>query len=520
MKAGKLILMFVLLPVVSAMAVQPHSNKLFYTIQQLQQRNGWLESQNGAALSTYEEANFSNASVSGFVTNGSLRNVCDPANNQKAALNAQSYYRLNNIMLYGQFLFDYDVKKNQCWTSMTYPGSSTLLIGDKTPGNQVRETYYINGGIGIPLGAGFTIGGYFDFKGVNNAKKKDIRNKNDYGYYHIKPSLMWERGAFRIGGNYSFGAETEKIEWLVAGDKMQHEVFFFEGLWFGPSQMTSSLITERRIERLVHEGALQMEYKIGQARLFNQFRFNKEELAVFVEVEEERGGENKKAGYAYEGMLWLPASQFTHSLKWSGDHSFVKSYQNLQQRELVNYIYRYVQYGTLLRYTESEWNAGLRYELAHIRNNNTWNRSWSLTLDGDFSFHNQKFRTYPTLFTQQIRQINTSVGFEKNLLFSKSMLDLGLEVFWKTGWGNPVDVSAPNSANGYKYQEELQKAEYAYLTAQLAGCGVSAKYTWFQNALTGFAPYAKASCFYREAIADALKNKSRTHVELTLGLNF
>lgn len=516
----KQILPFVLLTMALPTVAQTENEKLFYTFEQLQNRNGWLSSQNGAGLTTYQGENFTQTAVSGVFTEGSLRNVYDPVKENDYQLNVRSYRRLNNVMLYGQFVFDYDVKKDQQWTSMTYPGSSPLHIADKTPGTQTRETYFIDGGIGIPVGAGFTLGGYFDFKGVSNAKKKDIRNKNSYSIYHLKPSVMWETGSFRLGADYSFGSETEKIEWLVYGDKMQYEVFFFEGLWFGPSEMTSSSVTERRIERTLQEGAVQLEYATSGMRLFNQFGISKEQLDVYLKVEEERGGKNKKINYAYDGQLWMAGSQFNHALKWHAGHDFVKSYQNLQQREMVNYVYQYVQYGTILRYTESDWNAELSYDLSRMRGNGGWCHNWRLFFESGFSYRDQKFRTYPTVFSQQVRQAYAMVGFEKNLLFSAGMLDLGIEGNWQTGWGDPIRIPDSEATNGYKYQEQLQQAEYAYFTAQTLGTELSVKYTWFQNPTIGFAPFARVAYTYREAINRTLLDKSRSHIALTLGLNF
>lgn len=516
----KLILPVVLLTMALSATAQAENEKLFYTFGQLKNQNGWLNSQNAAGLATYGQENFTQAAISGVFTEGSLRNVYDPVKENDYRLNVRSYRRLNDVMLYGQIVFDYDLKKDQQWTSMTYPGSSPLHIADKTPGTQTCETYFIDGGIGVPVGAGFTFGGYFDFKGVSNAKKKDIRNKNNFSIYHLKPSVMWEKGNFRLGANYSFGSETEKIEWLVYGDKMQHEVFFFEGLWFGPSEITSASVTDRRFERSLQEGAMQLEYASNTIRLFNQLRVNKEQLDVYLKVDEERGGENKKAGYVYDGQLWMSGALFNHSLKWHASHGFVKSYQNLQQREMVNYVYQYVQYGTILRYTQSDWNTGLSYELLRMRDKAEWRQNWRLLIESGFSYREQKFRAYPTVFSQQIRQAYVTLGFDKNLLFSSGMLDLGIKACWQTGWGDPLRITDPESTNGYKYQEELQQAEYAYLTAQTLGTEVSVKYTWFQNPTYGFAPFAKASYVYREATNRAAQDKSRSHIEFALGLNF
>lgn len=514
-----------ILPFVFAMMVIPVcaqttlNQRVYYSFEQLENRNGWLNSQNAAGLATYDQDDFTQAEVKSRITKGDLHQVYDPSRSIDYQLDIRSYQRINQIMLYGRFVFDYDIKKNQNWSSMTYPGSSPLHIADMTPGTQTKETYFVDGGIGVPLGGNWTAGGAFDFEGVTNAKKKDIRNKNSFSRYHLSPSLTWESGQIRLGASYTYGSEVEEIEWTTYGDKNQHEVFFFQGLWFGPSEITSSSITGRRFERSMNRGALQLEYFTPRIRLFNQLQLQQEEQKAYLVIEQERGGENKKATYRYNGQLWLTQKRFDHSLKWSASHDFLKNYQNLQQREMINHIYQYVQYGTLLRYTESNWEGRLSYELVRKRQNDDWNRSWSFHSDLGFQSRQQRYCAYPSVFRQDIKRMYGLAGFEKNLLMRTGMIDLGLDMHYSAGWGTPVDPQAQD-LNGHHYREDLQQQEYAYLTAHVLGGKLHAKYSWFFDREEGRSVFAKAAYNYQRSTASAMKDHKRTFAEITLGLNF
>jgi hypothetical protein len=505
------------------------TDKLYYSLEGLRRRNGWLASGNAAGLATYSAQDFSDVRLYGSFASGALRDVCSPKRDNRLGLDAQAYQRLGKATLYGRFLFDYDMKQAQRWSSMTRPGSSTFLIGDSTAGNQVCETYLIDGGLSLPLGGGLTLGAAFDFEYAANAKRKDIRNKNNYSRYHLRPALMWQRGGVRLGANYAFGSETEKIEWTVYGDKMQHEVFFFEGLWFGPSEITTTSITERRFERYSHELALQSEVKLRRGNLYNALSLTTDEQKVYVEVEQERGGENRRAAYRYDGQLWLAADRLSHSLQWSAGHSYAKSYQNLQQRELVGYIYQYVQYGRLLRFTESQWDARMSYQLAGLRgagkgapagSDAAWSRSWALTFDASFGFTEQRFRTFPTVFAQQVRQASASLAFAKSLLTGNGLLDLEAKAMWQTGWGRCVDPVDAEATNGYQYRADLQRASFEYATAQRLGGMARVRHTWSSLGSHSVMPYAEATFRSVGAIDGALKGDVRRLTSIAVGLKF
>ena len=287
--------------------------------------------------------------------------------------------------------------------------------------------------------------------------------------------------------------------------------------WFGPSEITTTSITERRFERLSHELGLQAELTLGRGNLFNSLRLGKDEQKVYVEVEQERGGENRRASYAYDGQLWLTSPRFTHSLSWGGEHSYLKSYQNLQQRELVGYIYQYVQYGTLLRYTESHWAARLGYELAAIRDGNAWNRSWALSLDVSFRFADQRFRTFPAVFAQQVRQADATLAFDKNFSLHSGKLDLRAELLWQTGWGRCVDPVDADATNGYQYRADLQRASFDYLTAQALGGALTARYTMPSLGSYSVMPYVEMGYRHRSVMGS---DASRYTTSFALGLKF
>ncbi|MGL4293314.1 MAG: DUF6850 family outer membrane beta-barrel protein [Bacteroidales bacterium] len=516
-----LILSFALLMTVGNLGAQQIENqRIYYTFAQLQNANAWLQSQNAAGLSTYDQEDFTQAYLQTSIEDGGLRNVYSPESRNDYRLNMQSYHRINKVMLYGRFLFDYDLSKNQNWTSMTNPGSSPLHIGDATPGKQTRETYFIDGGVGVPVWKNLVVGGYFDFTGISTAKKKDIRNKNTYSQYHISPSLMWEQGPFRIGASYRFGSEVEDIEWKTFGDAMQHEVFYFQGLWFGPSERTTGNVTGRRYERNENKGALQLEYHTSGIRFFNEISLSEQKQKAYLIVEDERGGENRKVNYEYNGQLGINRGLFKQTLCWNAGHDFLKNYENLQQRELVDFIYRYVQYGTLLRYTESNWNTGLHYELFRKRTvDNDWKMNWRLTLEAGYDFRDQRFRTYPNSYQQQINRIYVNAGFEKNFSWKRGMLDMGLQAGYRSGWGTPVSV-VENETNGYQFRADLQQQEYDYLAANVAAGKLQARYTYFLNSQSGLSSFAHVSYRYDKATSGNMKGRGRSFVDITLGLNF
>ncbi|MEG1586201.1 MAG: hypothetical protein RR346_04945 [Bacteroidales bacterium] len=513
-----------LLPVFLAMAsmveAKGNSDRLFYSFDRLENRNGWLLSDNAAGLTTYAEQNFTQAVVQTGFTRGDYRNVYDPESEIESRFNVRSYYRINKIVLFGQFLFDYNTKKNQGWSSVTYPDSSPLHIGDDVPGTQIKETYFFKGGIGLPVWNNITLGGYYDFEGATNSKKKDIRNQNSYSRYHLKPSLMWQKGRFRIGASYIFGSESENIKWRVYEDLKQHEIFFFEGLWFGTKEITSSSVTERRFDHIRQKGSFQFEYLTPRVKWFNEFSLGKEHHKVYLNKDEERGGEYRKASYNYSGQIGILSGNYEHTFRGNINHSFLKSYKNLQQLEMVDYFYQFIQYGLLLRYTESDWNGLFHYELIKNRANSSWSNDWQLKMQAGYTVKEQRFRAYPAVYRQKTNRIYGMAGFEKNILMRRSMLDLGIQAVYTAGWGDEVAPENAEVTSDYERREDLQKSGYNYLTANVLTGRLDVKYSYFLQPDRGISAFGKLSGQYRCVTDSALSGNSRTFCALTLGLNF
>ena len=496
------------------------AQKLYYSVDRLRQQNVWLGSDNAAALTTYNFDDFTQAEVAACTLSGKYRQAFDAQRDNSYSLTADSYKRLNKVVVYGHFLFDYDWKKEQSWSSMTFPGSTPLHIADVTPGDQLKESYGITGGIGVPLGKGWSVGGQFDFLYVANSKKKDVRNQNQYSRYAVSPSLMYQVGAFRIGASYRGGRETEGISWKLFGDAKQHQLYYFEGLWFGKNEAYSSSIDNRRYETSHHTGSLQLGLVSSDIQFLNQFSLGRDKQHVYLKVEKgERGGEMENARYAYQGQLVIDRNSFSHIISGSVNHDFMKSYQNLQQQEMVNHIYQFVQYGRLNRYTSSDWNTNVSYDL--YRNREGLNSSWHLGVEAGYLSQTERFRVYPQIYCQKISQTFGALLFDKNFSFTQGMLDLGFRAVYTFGTGDELatenqEVVTPD----YISRPDIQQYQFGYLTANHVAADLWMKYTYFVKPETGMSAYAKVAYGYDRVTDGTFKSDHRMTCRLAIGLNF
>lgn len=144
--------------------------------------------------------------------------------------------------------------------------------------------------------------------------------------FEIYPGVIYQSKYFNIGANFLYQRMTEKVTNKLFGEGINHEVFYFEGMWFYTSIITSNTYSEERnYTSNTYGGATQIELVTGKIRFLNQFIGKKTDQSIWINyVQGQRGGNMKGISYAYNGHLNIDGNKFHHVIKGEA-HDFWKT---------------------------------------------------------------------------------------------------------------------------------------------------------------------------------------------------
>lgn len=491
-----------------------------YTIERLYWDNPWLGSENAAGLATYDALDFTQLIIAGAHTAGEFRDLYDPVAQWRGSVSANSFKRIDRFVLQGDFGIDYQLNQAQQWSSLVDASSTPLLIGDGRAGDQRRELYSVKGSMGVKLTERWSLGAKLMFDAISNAKMKDIRNRNVWSRLEGSPAALYRRGDWLFGAAYGFRNQLEEIEWTLYGDNQTHTLWYFEGLWFGtPVAYVSGNIKSRRYHTQEHRASLQQQYTARRSLFFQEFVFDSERLNVELKQENERGGESDKWGVRYAASLHHLSGLFSHRFGVRANFASLKSFANLQQRELVNHQYTYVQYGRLLRFSSVESKAEVDY--AFFSNRRDGSRRWGV--DAALRYHrfDKRFRVYPQIFKQRLYGVNLQTGGQLNWLFGSGMLDLRAELGLAFADGTMLDALYEGVVSpDYNQQEELLRAQFHYMSAEQLQAASVLRYTWFRFRDKGLTLYLQGRLEGCVAVLEERTLSDRYRLGVELGICF
>ena len=511
-----------LLAGVCPLAAQQEKNT--YNMDRLKADNPWIGSSNASGLVLNRFNDFSTAEVGFQYDEGGYRNVADPTSAFNTKVNAESFRHIKRVFFYGNFNFDYINRQNKTWSSILNPYGTPFYVADSVPGIQTLESYRLEGGVSTTLGEHWGIGGMVRYLTASNAKKKDVRNRNTYMEFEIYPGILYRSKNINAGANFIYQRMTEKMENTLHGEGRNHDVFYFEGLWFYTTITTASNYSEtRQYQNDGYGAAAQIEVKGGNIRFFNQFSGVKTDQIVWINhVTNQRGGETEKTSYRYDGALHIDGSDFHHVIK--GNAAFEKrlGYENLQRYESVDNYNTWVQYGKKNKNTRDITSYGLTYTL--FKDRKTLENNWNVILGVNRYEEENEYRLYPVNYAQTWENTVVHGAFNKNFRVKKGMVDAGIYGAYTLGDGTMLSITSESAGVSgedlFPQRREQLEREFEYFTADRLAGRLHLRYTHFLNTDKGMNLYADVEAGMESPSKGYFKQENRSSFKVMLGFSF
>ena len=166
--------------------------------------NFGLQSANPSFLQTLQDSVLLNVKANYSYGKGDFKNYFSPDSYYQSGIETESYNRLNQkTVVYGFASYNYSKGKNFSGTSFLDPYKIPFNFTSKTEdtkGDRREEQYHLAGAISYHLAKQLILGGKIDYKTINFAKLKDMRNVSEILDLTLNIGL-----AYRFPGNSTLG---------------------------------------------------------------------------------------------------------------------------------------------------------------------------------------------------------------------------------------------------------------------------------------------------------------------------
>lgn len=495
-------------------------DSLYRTFETIQRQNPWFTSSNAAALVTASDIRLSEFDAAYQTVSGDFYNLYEGSRQREADLSWTSLQQIGSFTLTGELAYKRRSIQGRGGSSLIDPSFSPVSLSGSEGAPHRIETYGVKGAFGYALEKGWSIGGDFSFNASSMARKLDMRNQNTKTELVCAPALFYRSERTALGLTYAFLKTDERIEWISFGDQQIHEVYLFEGMWFGDKFSYSSLHPKGRdYQQLGHRAGVQGALQFGKHSFYGEFFAGRKSLNILLLSEEERGGEQSDANYDFHGRWSRETLRTATYVDLTFGHHFRKNYTNLQRKEQIDNLQQFVQYGRLLRNTAASLNGTLTGRFLRKRNESI--TRWGVTGDLFWGTTENRFRVYPRIYRQEILSFGGSVKGERNLLFSHGMIDASLRAGVSSGGGVSFEAENPDlTAPSYPQRTDLLEQEYAYLTASRLSLNPVLRYTHFLKPEKGISLFVTCDYTYVTALDGALNADFRNELAVTLSILF
>lgn len=237
-----------LLTVILLWSAMPVLGQSWLDYDQALSRYPWLSTTNAAALTTYSPEDstqnlLGDACLTVSTGQGHLERLNASPHAWTTQARVQSIYRIGHrVVLHGGMDYRYS------WGSQA--GGSVWLVpermpfditevADSTRGNISHETYNLNGGAGVDIGKGISLGASVYYTTASGAKKKDPRHTNSLMDSRASIGILWHCSGFTLGANYMFGRRTEALKFSTVGSTDQvYHYLINHGAYYGRDELT------------------------------------------------------------------------------------------------------------------------------------------------------------------------------------------------------------------------------------------------------------------------------------------
>lgn len=207
-----------------------------------------LQSRNAAALTTYCPADSSqhllgDARLTMSTSHGHLAAPHVAPHSWDAGAHVRSIYRMSRrVVVKGSMDYNYSWGKQaggSVWIDPSVMPFDITEVDDSTRGHISLESYRLNGGLGVDVGRGVSLGATFDYTTASGAKKKDPRHVNSLMSCVVGVGATWHIDRFTLGGNHLFTRRTEGLKFSTFGrtDRV-YRYLIDQGAFFGREETT------------------------------------------------------------------------------------------------------------------------------------------------------------------------------------------------------------------------------------------------------------------------------------------
>lgn len=370
----------------------------------------WEEGRNIAGVAAGDDTGHeATAEIFGKYTSGDFRSPSQGKTLWTAGATAQAESRFKDLYLSGNFGFEL-VEGSQMMGSMfTEPGYFPIDIVEFTPGTKVKQTYDIGGGIALRTGGRWIPGSYIRFRGVNYAKRKDLRHTTYREEFELNPSLLYQGDGWKAGATVLFDKISEFVvaEQIGEAPTDPYMAFLDKGIRYGTLQVwdgSGTHLKEAGVDRLPVK-----EYGYGLALQAELGSF----LYADAEYRTTRGevGEKGYTWFRFPGQALavqvigtIPAPAGRHQLRASLDWSGRDNYETVLEKETNGGVTTPVEYGSNRIFQNRNLQGGLSWRFAH-------RERWAV--ESGVSLEKTRDRStliYPFLDNDEATHLRLSVG--------------------------------------------------------------------------------------------------------------
>lgn len=424
--------------------------------------NLWLKGNNPAGMTFGIPGRFSLAEANYAVRGGRLRNVYEPATQQDYSIHTLSFFRLNNICLYGEAGYGGNTGDRQQYNGMFRPSAPSVTIADTIAGRRKGETYRLTGAIAVPIAGGWSAGATIGYIAGNNAKDTDPRNQNNVNDLTLTPGLAFTTGKVGIGIHFSRQQIRETVSYTSFGTETKGGITFYP-LWFFTSEsFTDGTNANRNYRRTANTGALQFHYHGKQWEIFCQPSYTATQQEIWVNrATRQSAGETADHTYRLTGRIEYRSGRYIHRLTPEFCNTVAAVYDMQQRLDENHRIYETTL--RLKRARTTTTNARLAYTLAPS------DGQWQAVAALSYDHRDIRFSIFPTDFRQRISRLLFSAGYERQYALRRNILDGGLHLHYATGYGRQPDLSTLSPQSILRHHPQAMAAEYDYLTSATIG---------------------------------------------------
>lgn len=219
-------------------------------------QNPWEEGRNVSGEAVGADLGHSaDAFIGGSYTSGEFRDPSDAKTAWVGEVSAEAVSSYKTLYMKGNFGFELFRGSQMMGSMFVEPGFYPIDVLEFTPGTKVRQNYDVGGGLAWKNGSRWTPGGVFRFRGVNYAKRKDLRHTTYRQEMEITPSIHYKGDLVQFGLSGIFESSSEFIiaEQVGQARSEPYMAFLDKGLRYGTLQVwdaSGTHLKEPGVDRL------------------------------------------------------------------------------------------------------------------------------------------------------------------------------------------------------------------------------------------------------------------------------